>query len=74
MGWQHFHNLCGVAKGQLWLDPKEVQLQEETGEWFYTLDFQLGISTRVNQQIFQQVVNSVMQEIVSVLTLRVKDT
>jgi hypothetical protein len=74
MGRQHFRNLCGVAEGQLWPDPDEVRLQEGTGERFYTPDFRLGVGARVNQQIFHRVVNSVMQEIVSVLTLKVTDT
>jgi hypothetical protein len=69
MSREHFRDLCGVEEGQPWPRPDEVRLQPGTGERFYTPDFMLGVLAKVNRQLFNRVVTSILDDVVSVSVL-----
>jgi hypothetical protein len=63
---RHFRTLCGVTQSEPWPLPEgEVRLQEGTSDTYYTPDFRLGVTAKVNADLFRRVVDLTMQEIVS---------
>jgi hypothetical protein len=66
MGRRHFCALCGVTQSEPWpLPDGEVCLKEGTSDAYYTPNFQLGVTAKVNANIFKCIVDLTMQEIVS---------
>jgi hypothetical protein len=63
---RHFRALCGVTQSEPWPFPDgEVRLKEGTDDAYYTPDFRLGVTAKVNVDLFKRVVDLTMQEIVS---------
>jgi hypothetical protein len=66
MGRWHFHALCRVTQSEPWpLPDSKVHLKEGTSDVYYTPNFWLGVTAKVNTNIFKHIVDPTMQEIVS---------
>jgi hypothetical protein len=62
---RHFREACGVANGDPWPAPDSVRLQPGTNMPYCCPNFRLGLTAKVNVDIFKKVVKLTMDEIVS---------